>query len=443
MTEVLDPRYWVEAESGLLVPDQPQIAERAVVYPGNDAWLQLEQQNPIPANAIVNPGFEADASGWTATTGATIARVTGEHHTGAAALSVTVASPLDAAGVYYQVAAAADQWWHGGVWVKAPAGLTLSLHIWAAHTDGRTNFTGTGDWQYVQADALVGAGDSTILMYVKTNGAVSGTFYVDDATFASPAWTQIETVPDTGGIPNKVVTSTVTPPALSTGQSVFGGSSLLVGGNGSALTTPDHDDWTFGAGDFTIEGRFWWAVARKCMFAHLDTGNIDHGWEWTMDVMASATPGFTFYASTAASPGTFDIQIDRAFTVTLNQWYHMAVVRAGTVIKTFVDGVQVGADYAIGTTAFRNGTAPLRILGDARTTGNDFNGYADELRISKVARWTSDFTVPTAPYTRDQYTVLLMHFDGSNGQQVYTDSSGVPPTPFDPGSDPAWMEVER
>jgi hypothetical protein len=260
-----------------------------------------------------------------------------------------------------------------------------------------------------------------------------------------PAWAMVETVPDSGGIPNKPISTTVVVPQISTATSVFGGSSILVGGSGTALTTPDHDDWTFGAGDFTVEGWFRWAVSRKCMFAHLGTDNVDHGWEWTMDVMASATPGFSFLASTAGSPASFDIQIDRAFTVTLNQWYHMAVVRLGTVIRQFVDGVQIGADYNIGTTVFRNSIAPLRILGDARSTANDFNGYADELRISKgIARYTgSSFTVPTAPFTRDQYTVLLMHYDGPNGGTAFLDSSGQAGAPFDPGTDPAWMEVER
>ena len=28
-------------------------------------------------------------------------------------------------------------------------------------------------------------------------------------------------------------------------------------------------------------------------------------------------------------------------------------------------------------------------------------GYIDELRISNIARWTSSFTVPSAPYTAD------------------------------------------
>ena len=162
-----------------------------------------------------------------------------------------------------------------------------------------------------------------------------------------------------------------------------------------------------------------------------------------MDAMAVGAPGFSFYYNTTATT-TWDVQVDRGFVVTANQWYHMAIARQGAALRMFVDGAQVGADYAIGAAVIRDSNAPLRILGDARTTGNDYQGYVDELRISKgIARYTGAYTVPAAAFTRDQYTVLLMHFDGANGSTSYVDSSGAAGTPFDPGSDPALVEVER
>lgn len=41
---------------------------------------------------------------------------------------------------------------------------------------------------------------------------------------------------------------------LDTAQSKFGGSSILFDGAGDYLTYADHNDWTFGANDFTVEG---------------------------------------------------------------------------------------------------------------------------------------------------------------------------------------------
>ncbi len=52
------------------------------------------------------------------------------------------------------------------------------------------------------------------------------------------------------------------------------------------------------------------------------------------------------------------------------------------------------------------------------------NGWLDEFRVSKgVARWTSSFTSPSAAYTADSSTVLLLHMDGASGSTTFTDDS--------------------
>jgi len=263
---------------------------------------------------------------------------------------------------------------------------------------------------------------------------------------ADPAWAMVETVPDSGGIPNKTLTAQgVNPPSTQNATSVFGGSSLLFpSASGTAIQAPDSPDWFFGTGDFTIEGWWYTTLTRKC-FLSQRTPAGDVAWEFTADAMASANPGFTFYYC-YTEPGTsFDVQWDNAYTLVTNTWQHYAVVRIGTVLKLFIQGVQLGADHNIASHPIRDSAGPLTVCGDNRSSGgNDFRGYADEIRISKgIARYTSNFTVPTSPFTRDQYTVLLLHCDGPNGGTAYTDSSGVAGAPFDPGSDPAWMEVER
>src|SRR3990167_9675179 len=42
---------------------------------------------------------------------------------------------------------------------------------------------------------------------------------------------------------------------VDTAQSKFGGASLIVDGTGDYLSVPDHADWDFGTGDFTVD--FW------------------------------------------------------------------------------------------------------------------------------------------------------------------------------------------
>ena len=78
------------------------------------------------------------------------------------------------------------------------------------------------------------------------------------------------------------------------------------------------------------------------------------------------------------------------------QWYHLAFVRSGTTFYVFRDGVLLASQGSV-TGAFTNFATPLWI-------GNDRNGPAvlghmSEVRITKgVARWTTAFTPPVAPY---------------------------------------------
>lgn len=263
---------------------------------------------------------------------------------------------------------------------------------------------------------------------------------------SDPAWVQVETVPPTGGTPNKTITASgANPPTTQNATSVFGGSSLLAVGSGSSLQSPDHDDWDFGAGDFTVEGWFYIQTARKALFAQMASDGTDRAWEMTMDAGSSGAQVFTFYWCPSTADGTsFPNFVDLPFTAALNTWYHLCFVRYGSVLRGFVNGNQLGSDVPI-TQTIRASSAPLTLLGDHRAAGNDFVGYADELRISKgIARYTApSFTVPNVAFTRDQYTALLMHCDGPNGGTAYTDSSGAAAAPFDPGTNPAWMEVER
>jgi len=57
-----------------------------------------------------------------------------------------------------------------------------------------------------------------------------------------------------------------------------------------------------------------------------------------------------------------------------------------------------------------------------RTRGGDthsiYKGLTDEVRISKVVRYTADFAVPTKPFEPDNDTVALYHFDEADGTVV-------------------------
>ena len=87
-------------------------------------------------------------------------------------------------------------------------------------------------------------------------------------------------------------------------------------------------------------------------------------------------------------------------------WHHVAIVRNGTSVLIFVDGVSqtLTVGTAIGSSSIVNYTGPFRVGMDVDNywIGNtkNFQGYMDEVRISNgIARWTSNFTPPTSAYT--------------------------------------------
>lgn len=75
--------------------------------------------------------------------------------------------------------------------------------------------------------------------------------------------------------------------------------------------------------------------------------------------------------------------------ISLNTWTHVALVRYNGVIKAYVGG---NADATTvsdsSSTNALNSTAYIGTIVD----GSYFNGYIDELRVTKMARYTANFT---------------------------------------------------
>lgn len=58
--------------------------------------------------------------------------------------------------------------------------------------------------------------------------------------------------------------------------------------------------------------------------------------------------------------------------------------------------------------------------------GETFKGYVDEVRVSSVARYNTDFTAPLYRHRPDNDTVLLIHFDEKNNSTVAKDVHAMP-----------------
>ncbi|AXF41237.1 virion structural protein [Cyanophage S-TIM4] len=116
------------------------------------------------------------------------------------------------------------------------------------------------------------------------------------------------------------------------------------------------------------------------------------------------------------------IVIQGTANIVANQWTHVAISKSGSVTRMFVNGVQDGSNYSDSNNYGTN--KPIRI-GDDTAGNNHFIGYIDEFRVSTTGRYTAAFTAPTGIFQGDSNTVLLIHFDGVEGQQHTDDWSGT------------------
>lgn len=187
-------------------------------------------------------------------------------------------------------------------------------------------------------------------------------------------------------------TLTMTNCTLSTANAKFGTAALNVdtGATTGRVTAPDHADWNFGAGQFTIEA--WVKFSSTGAGTQAICAQFGVGFDSSF-IFSNNFSNISFIYST---DGFATTQISAAWTPTLGQYYHLAVDRdASNLIRLYVDGVVMASATAAVT--FFNATQNLSIGNDS--VGNRFlDGYIDELRISDVAIYAGAFTPPTEPF---------------------------------------------
>ncbi len=181
------------------------------------------------------------------------------------------------------------------------------------------------------------------------------------------------------------VLETVGNAQISTTQKKFGTGALYFDGNGDGLNFPANDALEFRTGNFTIEAWIYPIAVTGAERALLRFESPA-----PLSTLAFNTNGKIFWYNATEST-----VLTSATTFSANTWYHIALVRSGTGGSQTVLYVN-GVSDATGTSSVSY-ACNLLSIGNSRT-GNTypFNGYIDDLRITKgVAR---TITVPTAPY---------------------------------------------
>ena len=260
--------------------------------------------------------------------------------------------------------------------------------------------------------------DENTLLLVHANGTDDSTYFEDDN--------------GVGGGRTPVLVSTSGNAQISTAQSQFGSSSNELDGTGDYWDvdfTNDLGKWNSQA--YTLE--YWVRLDSLTGTSYADgasseipngfgnhnpTDNVNY---WSFGPIDDGSVVFFYY-----NGGKVVLQTS-AVTLSTNTWYHLAFVHDGANnIKIFVDGTERASGTVSGTPQFHSAT-PLT-HGAAGSSTVYMDGYIDEFRISKTARYTSDFTPSTTPFTNDANTLMLLHMDGANSSTHLKDDSGSRPS---------------
>jgi hypothetical protein len=175
--------------------------------------------------------------------------------------------------------------------------------------------------------------------------------------------------------------------------SVIGGSGYF-DGSGDYLNTASI---TIGTGDFTLEA-----------WQYTIPNSSNYGRVFGVGGMFSSTGlGLNLNPSTMR----FELVnnnttiINPAQTYSYNSWNHLAVVRSGTTITLYINGVSQGT-----------ATNSNSLSGSIYTSAIDYLGtiyhgasYTNDLRLTNTSVYTTAFTPPTAPLTAISGTSLLQN----------------------------------
>jgi hypothetical protein len=141
--------------------------------------------------------------------------------------------------------------------------------------------------------------------------------------------------------------------------------------------------------DFTLEG--WFYLNSTAQMAGGSSSSDSNTLAFRFNENQAGNLGFSLNGTTVFS--------STAAGITTSTWQHVAISRSGTNTRMFVDGVQKGSTNTSWSGTFRMDIIGTFFFNGNRYAGYDFDGKIDDLRITKgVARYTANFTAPTAPF---------------------------------------------
>lgn len=179
---------------------------------------------------------------------------------------------------------------------------------------------------------------------------------------------------------------------VSTTQKKYGTGAMYFDGTGGYVQyLPAHDFM----GDFTIELWIYSSTATgvRYLFSQCDSSRTTTTRSVRLLLSSATLSAMCVVGSTAKS-------VSQSGAIFANTWYHIAVVSYNGTLYLYKDGISVGTPIALGGLVNLS-TNKMGIGCDGEYVAAEFhNGYIDDFRITAgVARYTTNFTPPTAPLT--------------------------------------------
>jgi hypothetical protein len=261
-----------------------------------------------------------------------------------------------------------------------------------------TNITTTGA-------TVIGANDTGSTPANIFNGYIAGLRQVKGAAVYTSAFTP-PTSPPTAITNTQLLTNftngaifdnammnnleTVGNAQISTSVKKYGTGSLAFDGTGDYLKTQYSPNTQLGSGNFTIE--FWIYFNSVASGQEPMSGYDNTNLNWGFYLLSSGT--LNYYLSSDGSSWNIASGVSVG-SVSTGQWYHVALVRNGSTFTPYLNGV--AGTTATSSSAIYSNSQGVYIGG--LPSGYYFNGYIDDLRITKgYARYTANFTAPTAAF---------------------------------------------
>lgn len=189
---------------------------------------------------------------------------------------------------------------------------------------------------------------------------------------------------------SNALTVTAANATISTTQAKYGGSSGSFTGTSSNAVVPSSTLFNFGAGDFTIECWIYWLGGGGSPGTIFTTAYPTDNQGVFIGLNSSGA--FNYLAGNGA--WAFN-STTTSNAISANQWHHIAYVRYGSTFTVYVDGVASGSTTSSTTLTNSNNQA---VIGGRNVLGQYFQGFIEELRVTKgTARYTATFT-PTGPF---------------------------------------------